>query len=239
MTARLRIIFFILLLAIPAACLALWPKLDLTASGLFYRADEGFYLSDHPVFIVLHIIATKGAWALAIILIAFTAYTIITHKNIFALDAKSWTFLTLALLIGPVLIANMGLKDHWGRARPREVTEFGGTATFSPALIPQSHGHKNSSFIAGDAAFGFYLPSLAYVGGGSSPVKRRRLFWLGIGTGALFGFVRLAMGAHFLSDILFAALLMLAVSAILHAIMFGWKTTSNCWQGWFSKDNLG
>jgi len=210
--------------------LVLCPSLDLVASGLFY--DNGFFLAQHPVFVFLHGLAVYGSWALGGVLVLITATAYIRRKDISPLPRKGWLFLLLALLIGPVLIANVGFKDHWGRARPREVTAFGGTATFSPALVPQAVATKNGSFISGDGAFGFYLPCFAYLVPLSRRNLSRRVFWGGMAAGGVFSFARLAMGAHFLSDILFAALLMLACSTALHTMLYGKQTTRAYWREW-------
>ncbi|HEU0117163.1 MAG TPA: phosphatase PAP2 family protein, partial [Alphaproteobacteria bacterium] len=161
------------------------------------------------------------------------------NTTVWTLDAKKWAFLFLALILGPCLIANVIFKDHWGRARPREIVEFGGTRHFSPALVPQEVVKKNESFISGDAAFGFYLPSFAYVVPMVSRKRNlsRRVFWSCMGVGSLFGLSRLAMGAHFLSDIIYAMVFMLVASAALHALMFGRKETSTRWHNWFFHDN--
>jgi len=226
-------ISFFALLALTAFAAAFIPSLDLAVSGFFYKPDAGFFLADHPVFVALHWLAVKGAWALGGVFGVLALVSFLRRKPIGGSAAKGWLFLFLALLIGPVLIANVGLKDHWGRARPREVTEFGGAAHFSQALILQPVAHSNGSFVSGDGAFGFFLPSFAYLA--PLPARRRtsrRLFWGGTAVGCAFGLARIAMGAHFLSDVLFAALLMLAASAVLHLAMFGRCTTQACWQNW-------
>ena len=214
----------------------IWPRLDIIVSGWFYDAGRGFFLADQPTFLFLHWLAVKGAWALGVLLGLLTLTAAIKREAVLGFDFKSWLFLFLTLLIGPVLIANVGLKDHWGRARPREITEFGGSAAFSPALIPQRTDHTNGSFISGDASFGFFLPSLAYV----VPRNRtRRVFWIGMAAGLFFGIARIAMGGHFLSDTAFACALMLAVSAGLHAAMYGIRQTVSYWREWFYGENYG
>jgi lipid A 4'-phosphatase len=162
-----------------------------------------------------------------LVLAAFAAF--LRHGPFLGIDTKGWIFLALALLLGPGLVANAILKDHWGRARPREVIEFGGQATFSPAVIPQPDARRNGSFISGDGAFGFYLPAFAYV----VPKRQSRRFLSGgIALGFVFGMTRIVMGAHFLSDVAFAALFMFAVAAALHAAMFGRRNTADLWREW-------
>jgi lipid A 4'-phosphatase len=52
------------------------------------------------------------------------------------LSGPQWMFLVICLAVGPGIVANVVLKDHWGRARPKQVLEFGGAKAFTPPLIP-------------------------------------------------------------------------------------------------------
>jgi lipid A 4'-phosphatase len=229
-----RLLVFLALFAVVLALPVIWPQSDLIISAWFYREGQGFFLADNPVLVMLHWLAFYGARVLGIafvLLVLRAVYSKWGQPNFS--DAKPWLFLLLALLIGPGLIANVGLKDHWGRARPREVVEFNGAARFSPALMPQfKNAHSNGSFVSGDGAFGFFLPAFAYV----APRRTsRRVFWGGMAAGAAFGFTRLAMGAHFFSDIVYAAFLMLAATAGVHAAMYGWRETVAWWKTWFGE----
>jgi lipid A 4'-phosphatase len=133
----------------------LWPHMDLVVSGWFYRADGGFTFADQPVFLFLHYVAYYGARVLGATLPIFAIIAAVRRKPLWSIDAKGWLFLLFGLLVAPGLVGNVILKDHWGRPRPREITEFGGTAQFQPPLIPHKPAHKNQSFVAGDPAFGF------------------------------------------------------------------------------------
>lgn len=217
----------------------MWPQIDLIASGFFYRAGQGFFIADTPIFIALHWLAYYGARFLGVSFALLAVATYIKKKRqgkttvLLSLDAKAWFFLLLALIIAPGLVANAGFKDHWGRARPREVAELGGTVPFTPFYAPQFHGaHSNGSFVSGDGAFGFFLPAFAFV----APLRSsRRVFWSMMGAGAVFGFVRLAMGAHFFSDIVYAAFFMLATISCVHAAMYGRHETAARWREWFGR----
>ena len=225
--------FFFLLFALLLALPVIWPRIDLLASGLFYRAGQGFYLADNIVLVSLHWLAYDGARALGVAFAVLAVVADMRRRRVNGGDSKAWLFMLLALLIGPVLIANVGFKDHWGRFRPREVVEFGGAATFTPALEPHfENAHSNGSFVSGDGAFGFFLPTFAYI----APRRRSRtVFWGLMMAGGAFGFVRLAMGAHFLGDIIYAAFFMLASSAVVHAVMYGKQQTMAQWRSWFSR----
>lgn len=107
-------------------------------------------------------------------------------------------FLLLSLIIGPGLITNSLLKQHWGHPRPVHIQAFGGHEHYVPPLIPSAQqGH---SFPSGHAAAAFYLITFGWV----FP-RRRRLSWIiGMLAGIGVGYVRIVQGGHFLSDIIFA-----------------------------------
>ncbi len=214
------------------ASFVFWPQLDLAVSGLFADGSEGFFLRGCPVLTGLGKIAFWGARALAAAFGLAALIAFFRKKPLVFLSSKKWFFLLLCLLVGPGLLANVVFKDNWGRARPREVAEFGGSKIFSPALVLSDQCKRNCSFVSGDGAFGFFLPSFAYV------VSRRRsrsVFWAGMGVGVIFGGARILLGAHFLSDVLYAAVLSLSASAALCAAFFGKKESRARWQLFFSR----
>lgn len=219
-------VFFALFFALALIAVVVAPGIDLVASGLFYRAGQGFIFRDAWLTHGLNLMAVDGARLLGLALLGLAIWAFWQRRAVWGLSAKGWAFLLVALLVGPGLAANVGLKDHWGRARPREIVAFGGTSVFTPALQPSDACHDNCSFVAGDAAFGFYLTTLAYL----VPFRlRRRVFAGTLGIGSLFAAARLWSGAHFLSDILFALALILCCSAILHALFYGRQATKTFW----------
>src|SRR5262249_21775368 len=81
--------------------------------------------------------------------------------KILGVDGRRVLFLYLVLIIGGGLIVNFTVKDHFGRARPRDVAEFGGTKLFTPAFEISHQCTSNCSFSSGDAAGGFFAIALA------------------------------------------------------------------------------
>lgn len=207
----------------------LHPEFDLVASRPFYdHALEEFWLRQAFLPNLLHegcliVARTTGA-----LLIFVAIYFWRTGKRWGWLDAKAALFLVLALIIGPGLVTNSVAKDHWGRARPFQVEEFGGDLEYSPALFMADQCPSNCSFFSGDGALGFTLHAPFYL----VPLRwRRRTFWAGwLGGGILLGGNRIIMGAHFLSDVLFAGISMLIVIAGLYAVMYGWRATVTHWR---------
>jgi membrane-associated PAP2 superfamily phosphatase len=125
----------------------------------------------------------------------------------FRKELKQWrrsgVFLVLLLALGPGLMVNAVFKDHWGRPRPREITQFGGKKQF---LQPWQKGEdgKGRSFPSGHASSAFYMSAPFFIYRRSN--KRLALFWLtgGLIFGILMSFARITQGGHFLSDNLWA-----------------------------------
>jgi lipid A 4'-phosphatase len=137
-------------------------------------------------------------------------------------QARCW-FLVAALAAGPGLVANVVLKDNWGRARPREIVEFGGAKQFTPPLLPAHECVKNCAFVSGEAS-SVFVPffALALL----VPHYRAALIAGGIAAGLIAGIIRMSQGAHFLSDIVFAGIFMALTVSVLHILMIGiWRDT--------------
>lgn len=195
-------------------------EVDTRVSALFFR-DGLFVWQLAPLAVFLHDLVRPLCLLVGGLLAATTLVT--WHQG---RGWRRWAFLLLALILGPGLVTNTLLKDHWGRARPEHTLPFGGDKPLTPALIPARSCASNCSFVAGDPAFGFWFSAFAYIA-----VRRRRaLFWSGIALGAGLGILRIGMGAHFFSDVIFSGLINLAVFAALYRVMFGAKALSVCWR---------
>ena len=203
-----------------AAAAALRSEMDLDVAGQFYVPGQGFPAQNIAAAGGIHGFATMTPLWIGLALLVGLASAMMRRR-----PARLWLFLLLALLIGPGLIANIALKDHWGRARPVQTENFGGKAQFTPWWMPAQECAKNCSFIAGDAAFGFALaaPGLALR-------QKRRWFWGGTLAGIIMGANRIAMGAHFLSDVAWAGLTMLAAMFALYAALYGRRAAAQAWR---------
>lgn len=141
-----------------------------------------------------------------------------------ALAALSWRvygYILASLAVGPGLVVNEMFKNHWGRARPRQIVEFGGSADFTPPWVPTDQCARNCSFTSGDASVGFWLVTLAFL----LPAPwRGRAIWASVALGGLVGYARMAKGAHFFSDVLYSGLFVVLVARSLHA----WLIAPEC-----------
>jgi len=203
--------------AVLVASLALFyfvPGVDLFVSRLFYGSPGGFALATWPP---LHALEGSIRWITWLILMVAALGAVwlrLFGRPLWRFDRNALIFLVAALAIGPGIVVNTVLKDHWGRARPNQIEAFGGTKQFTPAPLPADQCTRNCSFVSGHAALGFSLIGFAFL----MPVGRwrDRAMIAALSFGALVGFARIASGHHFLSDVVDAGLVIVAMTWLLH-----------------------
>ena len=193
-----------------------FPSFDIFFSGLFFI--DGQFLDHH--FQIIKTIRSILKEILVFIplasLILLSIIFINKSQNIRRNKKKSLRRLKISLIgliVGPMIgcgiIANLYFKDTWGRARPIQVEEFGGSKKFSPAMHKSDQCEKNCSWIGGETSAAFSL----FVG--IIMMKRAYiLISINLILGSLVIFCRLAMGGHFLSDNLFAINFMIFLALI-------------------------
>jgi lipid A 4'-phosphatase len=138
------------------------------------------------------------------------------------IGGRAALFLVLTLAIGPGLIANTLLKDHWGRSRPIDIYEFGGNDRFTPWWDPRGPCPNNCSFIAGEPSGAFWTLAPAVL----APPQWRLLAYAGVfAFGTSLGVLRMAAGGHFFTDVVFAGIFMYLVVWSLHGLIFRWRAT--------------
>jgi lipid A 4'-phosphatase len=195
------------------------PRADLIASHLFYASDGGFLGNRLQGMRGLRTGFLWLYWAAAAVSLWGLLATALGKPGWLRLAPVQWLYVLICLAVGPGLVANVALKDHWGRARPREVAEFGGHRAFTPALKPTNQCAHNCSFVSGEASSAF-IPFYAM----ALVVPQQRALLLAVGTiaGLSIGVVRMAQGAHFLSDIVFAGVFMALTAGLVHHLMLAW-----------------
>lgn len=187
---------------------------DLGISGWFFR---GYWIGkDISLFTLLYDYGTIPALALAIAGLGFAVQSFRSAK--FAHWRKRGIYLALVMALGPGLIVNSLLKDHWGRPRPRNITQFDGRYAYEKPLAIDLSSPGNS-FPSGHAAMGFYFFVLYFVYRGRRRSLSFLLFWLATAYGALIGLARIAQGGHFASDVLWSAGIVYLTAAFFYYLM--------------------
>jgi lipid A 4'-phosphatase len=186
-----------------------FPAVDLYVSGIFF--DGHAFLHDRWWQKLLYNGLGYFIGASVLAVVAIYAWNRLRKRNVCGVDGRKVLFVFLVLFIGAGLIVNFTFKDHFGRARPRDVTEFGGTKQFTPAFVFSEECKKNCSFSSGDAAGGFFCIALAM-----ALSRRRAALVAGVAIGVLISLSRVLAGAHFFSDTVVSFFVMLIVADVLY-----------------------
>jgi lipid A 4'-phosphatase len=121
-------------------------------------------------------------------------------------------FVLLCVTLGPGLIINVVLKDHWGRPRPRQMIEFGGRYEYVQPFVPAPFNTPRKSFPCGHCSVGYLYAAGWWLWRRSHPRWAAASLAAGLTTGTLLGIGRMAAGAHFLSDAIWSALIAYGVA---------------------------
>lgn len=190
--------------------LVAFPQVDLFVSGYFYAGSFPFADSS------LHqaIRDTTTAFLFVSLLGAAIVYLFnrLSGRNLWRVDGRRLCYLLAVLVIGAGLIVNGAFKNQFGRARPNQVAEFGGTRVFTPAFVHSNECRKNCSFSSGEAAAGFFSIALVY----AFARRNRKALVLSVVFGGVVSLARIASGAHFLSDTIVSFFVMLLAADALH-----------------------
>jgi len=201
---------------VASAIFLLWPDLDLLVARLFVRGDgsfpparEGSLANVRELFKSLYVF-------FCMVSIVSLMLAMARSSRWMPISSLIWLYLVLCLSVGPGLVANLLLKDQWGRARPNQIVEFGGTKKFTPALVPVRQCERNCSFVSGEASamFAPFFAAALIVPQWSGPI-----IVAGVVAVMTSGLIRMAPGAHFLSDVVFAGIFMALTAAMLHRLI--------------------
>jgi lipid A 4'-phosphatase len=189
-----------------------YPRFDLAVAEQLHISARHFVGSESVLFSTLRYGFTTLFCIVCGLTVLGCVISISTQKSWLSLSSRRWLYLAVCLLVGPLTIANLGFKDHWGRPRPTNVTEFGGSKSYEPPLTLSNQCEWNCSFVSGEAS-SIYI--ICFAAAFLFPDEAALWIIAGIILGSFAGFVRMTEGGHFLSDVLFAGVFMaLTASAI-------------------------
>jgi lipid A 4'-phosphatase len=199
---------------------AAFPHLDSSISALFGSQSDAFSLGHNPMWEAARqffILVTNGT------MIAFLLCWLVMRLRPALAKTKAAMcqiagFCALAYALIPGVLVNGVIKPIWGRARPRNILEFGGTESFSSPFELSDQCAQACSFVSGEASALFTCATLALLfivpalPAGSRWLATTAIFSLAfIGSG-----LRIVVGAHFLSDVVFAAILSSAMVLMMY-----------------------
>ena len=189
------------------------PRLDVALMRPLFVGNTEFLLDGHPFNDTYKMLRETLAVLFVIGLLAAT-FMAAAGREIGGFTTRRLLAIWGTLLITVGLIANVILKNGFGRPRPEDSDVFGGTLPYMPAWTPGGACSDNCSFVSGDVAFAFIGIAFALW----LPPGRGRLAALvaTVALGLFVGAMRMLTGNHFPSDVLFAALLTSLSALVLH-----------------------
>lgn len=203
------------------AVFAIWPAIDIRVSQVFHDPATGFVIDSHPLTEALRL----TVWNLAILLcLAATFGTILgAAGRSVLLPTRAWGFVLALYILGPGVMAEMLTKPLWGRVRPAQIAEFGGSLHFSPPNELVDFCMRNCSFVSGEVS-GATVTALALLLIRSHLGRQlHKTVSILLLVAALFlplavALQRIAAGRHFLSDTVFAVLFSLLLAMALSTL---------------------
>jgi lipid A 4'-phosphatase len=202
------------------------PDLDLELAALFFDpARHGFWRASAPFYLRL-----RDASTWLIVLVAMPAVVaplikLARPRRPLTIPGRAIVLMLLTLALAPGVVANLVFKENWSRPRPIDVAEFGGDEHFRPWWDPRGDCPKNCSFVAGEPSGAFWTLAPAAL----TPAPWRALaYGAALAFGAAVGVLRMAAGAHFFSDVVFAGVFTFLVIWLVHGWLYRWPRTRIC-----------
>jgi lipid A 4'-phosphatase len=223
---RTGLIIALAVAAVAGLVFGLYPQADLRIARHFHDyIDTSHNVFAWRIYRPLMLARNVGLWVGTVLVapaVAALVVKFILPRQKMFISGCAAVFLVATLALAPGLMVNVLLKDHWGRPRPIDVTQFGGEKHFVAWWDPRGECPSNCSFVSGDVAGAFWTIAPAAL----APPQWRALAYgaaLALGTG--MAAIRVMAGAHFVSDTVFAGVFTFLIIWIVHGLIYRWPRT--------------
>ncbi|MHA1554523.1 MAG: phosphatase PAP2 family protein, partial [Alphaproteobacteria bacterium] len=207
-----------LLVVLATILFMVFPGIEIRFSGLFYDpATASFPIAGLEAFQLLRESARIVLIAIIVTMLGAVAIKLLLPARRTLLDPRAMLFVTTALVAAPGIVVNVILKPGWSRPRPYMVEAFGDDMPFVRAWDMSGACSGNCSFVSGEASSAVWMLTLMML----VPLAWRGRALAVLATLAvLYSLNRIAFGGHFLSDVVIAWGLTLAIIAALHRTFY-------------------
>jgi len=203
------------------------PALDIAVSAYFFTAEVcatatpaervcgQFAAESVPVLAALR----RALQALPVVIaVVLLVVLVVRRLRLGALDLAG-TRLCVALggfVLSAGLLVNGIIKTWSGRPRPIATDLFGGDMPFAAAGDFTGACASNCSFVSGESASAFWLVALPAL---APPAWRLPLYVAALVLASVTAFLRVAFGGHYVSDVILAAIVTLAIFSALALVV--------------------
>jgi lipid A 4'-phosphatase len=211
--------------AVVGLAFGIYPELDLRLSRPFFEkmyGDFPFGLRFDPVVMALR----EGSMWLVALLVAPAVVALVAKLALpggrLRVPGRAVLFLLATLALGPGLLVNVVLKEHWHRSRPIDVAQFGGAERFVPWWDTGGNCPTNCSFVSGDVSGVAWTLAVAAL---APPGWRALAYGGALAFTAGISVLRMAAGGHFFTDVTFAAVFTFLVIWLCYGLIYRWRRT--------------
>ncbi len=220
---RTGLVVALAIAAIVGGVFAAYPQLDIDIAAWFYNPATHAFVARNSDWVEL----ARNAATLLIALIVAPACFAVAGKLVLPqrrmlVGGRAALFLIATLALGPGVLANGILKGHSARMRPIDVVQFNGEERFTPWWDSRGPCPENCSFVAGEASGAFWTLAPAAL---APPQWRPLAYGAAIAFGIAMGLLRMAGGAHFFTDVVFAGVFMFVLIWTCHGLIYRWRPT--------------
>jgi len=201
------------------------PDLELRLSRPWFEISHrggNFALRFDPM---IQMLRDSGLWLAAILaappVVALVLKLVLPRRRLL-ISGRAIVFMLATLALGPGVLVNVVLKEHWGRSRPIDVAQFGGADPYVSWWDPRGECPKNCSFVSGDVAGSYWMLAPAAL---APPAWRPFAYAGALGVGIAMSLLRIAAGAHFITDVVFAGVFIFVIIWITHGLIYRWPRT--------------
>ena len=196
----------------------LTPHNDLTLQRCFYTPNAPHAWS-HEMDPLWRLLYDFGPWPALITGLASLAVLVAGRwQPALARRRVQVLYLLLALALGPGLLVNIIFKNHWGRPRPRQVTELGGTWQYQ-TFTEKGTGGRGFSFPCGHSSMGYYFVAFYFLWRRRHPARAAAALAAAAVFGTLIGTARMAAGGHFASDVAWSAVMSVGAAYLAYYVI--------------------
>ena len=223
---RTGLIIALVIAAVNGLVFGFFPGLELRVAQYFHDViDAGGNVFAWRVYPPLMVARDAGLWVgtaiITPVLIALAVKFILPLRRLL-IPGRAIIFLIATLALGPGLVINVILKDHWGRSRPIDITQMGGTEHYVRWWDPTGDCPNNCSFVSGDVSGAFWTLAPAAL----TPLPYRPIAYaVALALGSTMAVFRVMAGAHFVSDVVFAGVFTFLIIWLAYAVIYRWPRT--------------